>query len=98
MEDMNSNGKGAAPPPPPPGPPSALNPEDILHQVSVVITKDNQSAIIGDLGNLPLLLHLLAVGVDIVGRLVSQAIPKLIIPVTGPLPPGVLPFGRKDRS
>ena len=96
MEDMNGNGKGAVPPPPPPVPPSALNPEDILHQVSVVITRDGTPAIIGDLNNLPLVLHLLSVGIDIVGGLVSQAIPKLIIPVTGPLPPGVIPFGRKD--
>jgi hypothetical protein len=70
---MEDDDKGAAPPAPP-----TLNPEDILHQVSVVITKDNQSAIIGDLNNLPLLLHLLAVGVDIVGELVSQEATPII--------------------
>ena len=87
---MSNNGKNGSPPPQP----ISLNPEDILHQVTVVITKDNRPAIIGDLNNLPLLLHLLSTGVDIVGGLVSQKLPKRIIPVTGPLPPGTIPFGR----
>ena len=87
---MSNNGKNGSPPPQP----ISLNPEDILHQVTVVITKDNRPAIIGDLDNLPLLLHLLSTGVDIVGGLVSQKLPQRIIPVTGPLPPGTIPFGR----
>lgn len=90
---MSNNGKGSTPPPPP----VSLNSEDILHQVTVVITKDHRPAIIGDLDNLPLLLHLLSTGVDIVGGLVSQRLPQRIIPVTGPLPPGAIPFGRADR-
>jgi hypothetical protein len=68
-----------------PLPSSSLRPEDILHQVSVVITKDGEAAIIGPLDNLPLMLNLLAQGVDIVGGLVSQAIPKRIIQVAGGL-------------
>lgn len=71
-----------------------LGPENIAHQVTVVITKDGQPAIIGDLKNLPLMLHLLSQGIDIVGGLVSQALPKRIIPVTGGLPPGVNLRGR----
>jgi len=90
---MSNNGKGSTPPPQP----MSLNPEDILHQVTVVITKNNQSAILGDLDNLPLLLHLLSMGVDIVGGLVSHRLPQRIIPVTGPLPPGTIPFGRAGR-
>ena len=87
---MSNNGKNGSPPPQP----ISLNPEDILHQVTVVITKDNRPAIIGDLDNLPLLLHLLSTGVDIVGGLVSQKLPQRIIPVTGSLPPGTILFGR----
>ena len=86
---MSSNGKGNTPPPPQQ---ISLNPEDILHQVTVVITKDGQWAIIGELDNLPLLLHLLSTGVDIVGGLVSQRLPQRIIPVTGASASGDNPF------
>jgi hypothetical protein len=89
---MGNNGKNG---PGPAGPPPInLKPEDIAHQVSVVLTKDGQAAIMGDMDNLPMLLHLLSVGVDIVGGLVSQKLPQRIIPVTGPMPPGTIPFGR----
>jgi hypothetical protein len=89
---MSNNGKNGPGPTGPP--PIKLKPEDIAHQVSVVITKDGHTVIMGELGNLPLLLHLLAQGVDIVGGIVSQRLPQRIIPVTGHLPPGVLPFGK----
>ena len=94
MEDMNGNGKGAAPPPPPQGSPPAFNPEDILHQVVVGVTKNGVPFLIGLSDDLPLIINLLAEGLRITSKLVGQAIPKLIIPVTGPLPPGVVPFGR----
>jgi hypothetical protein len=71
-----------------------LKPEDILHQVTVVITKDGQAAMLGPVENLPLCLHLLSQGIDIVVGLVQDALPKRIIPVTAPLPPGTIPFGR----
>jgi hypothetical protein len=93
MADANDNGKQGK------GPemPRELKPEDILHQVTVVLTKDGETALLAPTDNLPLTLHLLAAGMDIAADLVSQALPKRIIPVTGPLPPqppGAIPFGR----
>jgi hypothetical protein len=94
MEDFNGNGKGAAPPPMPPSPP-VFNPEDILHQVTVGITKDGVPFLICLSDDLPLIINLLIEGLRIANKLVAQALPKLIIPVTGPLPPGVVPFGQR---
>lgn len=71
-----------------------LNPENILHQVAVVMTKDGRTALLGPIDNLPLCLHLLSLGIDTVGALVQKALPKRIIPVSAPLPPGTIPFGR----
>lgn len=90
MGDQNDNGKQGAGPEMPP----QLRPEDIAAQVSVVITKDGKVAIFGPRDNLPLMLQLLSEAVAIAGQLVEQALPKRIIPVTGPLPPGAIPFGR----
>lgn len=89
MADSNDNGKNGK------GPttPMKLGPDNIRHQVTVVLTTDNQYAIMGELDNLPLLLHLLSQGIDIVGGLVSKALPKRI-QVVGSLPPGVPPHGR----
>ena len=97
--NANDNGKGATPP----GvdgtpPPLNLDPENILHQVTVVVTKDGAPVVVGSVDDLPLMLHLLAMGVDIMSGMVAQALPKLIIPATGPLPPGTIPFGRGGRG
>ncbi|MDI6754730.1 MAG: hypothetical protein QME78_10105 [Thermodesulfobacteriota bacterium] len=86
-KDNGNLGKGPVPP--------DLSPENIAHQVTVAITKDGRPAIIGDLGNLPLMLYLLSQGVGLMGGLVSQALSKHIIPVTGGLPPGV---NLRDRA
>ncbi|RPI51239.1 MAG: hypothetical protein EHM49_07460 [Deltaproteobacteria bacterium] len=88
----------------------SLRKEDILHQVSIVVTKDGQKGLLGDLKNLPLLLHLLSVAVEIVGGLVSQKLPQPYVnvshqpcseqipdahqPVIPITPPGSVPSGR----
>jgi len=76
------------------GPDLDLSPENIAHQVAVVITKDGQPVLIGPIDDLPLVLKVLAEGITILSKLVSQALPKRIIPVTGGLPPGVNLRGR----
>ena len=86
---MSNNGKNGPPPPK-----LDLGPDNIAHQITVVMTKDGGLAILGDIDNIPLMLRLLSAGVDIVGGLVSQKLPQRIIPVTGPLPSGTIPFGR----
>lgn len=71
-----------------------IRPEDILHMVSVVMTKDEQTYLVGSIDNLPLCLHLLSQGIDIVGGMVSEALPKRIILASPAPPPGTVPFGR----
>lgn len=93
MADPNDNGKKGQ------GPPAApkLTPEDIAAEVKVVLTKTGGVAMFGPLDNPPLILQLLSEGVAIAGQLVARAIPQRIIPVTAPLPPGAIPFGRAEE-
>ena len=71
----NENGQGQTP---------HLKPEDIATQVSVVLTKSGQCAIVGDLKNLPLLLHLLGQGAIILSELVKKALTQRVIPIQRP--------------
>ena len=92
----------ALPPPPPPdqGPPD-LSPENIAAQMKVVLTKDNRSAMMYPTNpdgtpNFPLLLDLLAEGVQTAANMLREQAPqeaKRIVLVPG-VPPGVNLRGR----
>lgn len=77
----SDNGKENHQPPTP-----SLQPEDIAYTVTVIVTKTGQTALLGDIDNLPVVLGLLGEGVAIASKLVEQALPKRIV-LAEDLPP-----------
>jgi hypothetical protein len=87
MEDPNKNGK---PNGRPALIPEVLSPRNIVAQVVVTVDQQGGCAMEYTQGNLPLALHLLSQGVEMVAKLLvhEQQAPPRVIPVTG-LPPGM---------
>jgi hypothetical protein len=87
MENPNNNGK---PHGRPALVPDVLSPQDIVARVVVAIDKQGGCTMEFTQGNLPLALHLLSQGVEMVAKLLvqGQQAPPRVIPVTG-LPPGM---------
>lgn len=87
MKDPNNNGK---PHGRPTLVPDVLPPNDIVARVVVAMDKQGGCSMEFTKDNLPLALHLLSQGVEMVANLLvqGQQAPPRVIPVTG-LPPGL---------
>lgn len=66
------------------------NPSDVLAEVQVVILKGNKCLLLSSKEDIPLILQVLAKGVEMAGQMAKKAIPERIVTVPG-LPPGLAP-------